>query len=325
MRKIGYLLSVLLLLSLAAGCGTSGGSSLAQGGAVYGCSSSGGSSDTVLRLETLNLELPRSGDNTAELAAALQEFPSALKSALAQSGVEADSLHVTVGTSTSATCSALSAGGVDVAFLPTEDFTRYGEGLAGILGDGEGIPGGQVQICTASTERGKALANVAKDGEGIPWDKLNEANWGVVKESEGSVSLTAAASLWLWNEYAGNTISDLSHVTFYDSYDNLARAVDAGDVDVFPLPVDQLTKLAGGLADSTALCTSGALLYDWVAAVKSDNADLLDQRFSTALAGAVEKLCKEDPDRAKAFGAAHFQTVNDDQLDATRRLWTLNG
>lgn len=325
MRKIVCCLSVLLLLILAAGCGASRGSSSAQGNAVSGCSSSGGTtSDTTLRLDTLNVELPRTADNTAELAAALQEFPNALKSALFQSGVEVGSVHVTVGTSTSATCSALSAGGVDVAFLPTEDLTQYGEGLAAILGDGEGIPGGQVRICAASTERGKALAAVAKAGEGIPWDELSKANWGVVKESEGSVSLTAAAGLWLWNEYEGNTVSDLSHVTFYDSYDELARAVEAGEADVFPLPVDQLSKLADSLTDSSALCTSGALLYNWVAAVKSGNTNLLDQRFSIALADAVEKLCKEDPDRAKAFGTAQFQAVNDGELDATRRLWTLN-
>ena len=326
MRKIVCLLSALLLLILAAGCGASGGTSSATGGSSGGGSTGSTSADAELRLGTLKMELPRTADNTAALAAALQEFPAALKTALAQSGVEVDSVHVTVGTSTSATCAALSAGGVDVAFLPSEDFTRYGEGLAGILGDGEGIPGGQVRICAASTERGKALATVAKEGEGLPWDELNGANWGVVKESEGSsVSLTAAASLWLWYEYEGNTVSDLSHVAFYDSYDELARAVKAGDVDVFPLPVDQLPKLADGLADSSALCTSGALLYASVAAVKSDRADLLDQRFSAALEGAVEKLCKEDPDRAKAFGAAHFLTVNDGELDATRRLWTLNG
>ena len=212
MRKIVCLLSALLLLILAAGCGASGGTSSASGSSSGGGSTGSTSADAELRLETLNVELPRTADNTAALAAALQEFPAALKTALAQSGVEVDSVHVTVGTSTSATCAALSAGGVDVAFLPSEDFTRYGEGLAGILGDGEGIPGGQVRICAASTERGKALATVAKEGEGLPWDELNGANWGVVKESEGSsVSLTAAASLWLWYEYEGNTVSDLSH------------------------------------------------------------------------------------------------------------------
>ena len=94
MRKIVCCLSVLLLLILAAGCGASGGSSSAQGSAVSGCSSSGGTtSDTILRLDTLNVELPRTADNTAELAAALQEFPNALKSALFQSGVEVGSVH----------------------------------------------------------------------------------------------------------------------------------------------------------------------------------------------------------------------------------------
>ena len=325
-KKLCLLWAALLLLSLAAGCGRSGGSSAASSGSG---SAGGSSAGSELRLETLNVELTNTGSNTAELAAALREFPDALKTALAKSEVVVDSVRVTVGTSTSATCAALSGSGVDVAFLPTEDFTRYGEGLSGILGNGKGTPGGRVQICAASTERGKALAAAVKDGKTLAWDELNKANWGVVKAraagNEGdSVPLAAAVSLWLSDRYEGNTVSDLGHAATYGSYDELARAVEDGKVDAFPLPVEQLPELASVLANSPVLWTSEAL-FTWAAAVKSDSADLLDRRFSAALADAVETLCKEDPERAKAFGAAHFLAVNDGELDATRRLWTLNG
>lgn len=74
-----------------------------------------------LRLESLSVEVSRGELSTEELARAVRELPEALKAALADQGVEAEAVGVSVGSSPAATAQAVSEGGVDLAFLPAED------------------------------------------------------------------------------------------------------------------------------------------------------------------------------------------------------------
>lgn len=75
-----------------------------------------------LQLESLSVEVSRSGLSSEALAQAVRDLPEALKDALAAQGVEAETVTASVGSSPEATAQAVSEGGVDVAFLSQEDY-----------------------------------------------------------------------------------------------------------------------------------------------------------------------------------------------------------
>lgn len=75
-----------------------------------------------LQLESLSVEVSRSGLSSEALAQAVRDLPEALKDTLAAQGVEAETVTASVGSSPEATAQAVSEGGVDVAFLSREDY-----------------------------------------------------------------------------------------------------------------------------------------------------------------------------------------------------------
>ena len=86
------------------------------------------------------MEVSRGALSTEELTQAVRELPEALKAALADQGVEAEAISVSVGSSPEAMAQAVREGGVDVAFLPAEDYAalEHPPQLLLTAGDGEG-------------------------------------------------------------------------------------------------------------------------------------------------------------------------------------------
>lgn len=100
-----------------------------------------------LELESLAVEVSRGDLSTGELARAVRELPEALKAALAGQGVEAESVSVSVGASPAATAQAVREGGVDVAFLPADDFAALENPPPLLLAAGEGeAPGAMAAV-----------------------------------------------------------------------------------------------------------------------------------------------------------------------------------
>lgn len=126
MKRTLLLLCTLILLPLAA-CGPSGASPEPP-------------EEEPLRLEALSVEVSRGELSTEELARAVRELPEALRAALADQGVEAETVGVSVGSSPAATAQAVNEGGVDLAFLPAEDLAAQENPPRLLLtaGDGEG-------------------------------------------------------------------------------------------------------------------------------------------------------------------------------------------
>ena len=93
-----------------------------------------------LALTSLSVEVSRGALSTEELARAVRELPEALRAALADQGVEAETVSVSVGSSPEATAQAVREGGVDAAFLPAEDYAALENPPRLLLtaGDGEG-------------------------------------------------------------------------------------------------------------------------------------------------------------------------------------------
>lgn len=126
MKRTLFLLCILLLLPLCA-CGPSGREESPEPPETG-----------PLCLETLSVEVSRGELSTQELARAVRELPEALKAALADREVEAESISVSVGSSPEATAQAVREGGVDLAFLPAEDYAALENPPRLLLRAGEG-------------------------------------------------------------------------------------------------------------------------------------------------------------------------------------------
>lgn len=106
-----------------------------------------------IALKSLSVELSRGELSAGELARAVRELPEALKAALAEQGVEAEAVRVSVGSSPEATAQAVREGGVDVAFLPAGAFAALAEPPRLLLAaGGEEEPGAMTAVVRPEDE-----------------------------------------------------------------------------------------------------------------------------------------------------------------------------
>lgn len=254
-----------------------------------------------VELDVLRIELPMPDDHTA-LANALSDLPDALHTALISAGAEVDAVSISVGTSTEATCTALTDSGIDAAFLTASNFIRYGDGLSAILADGTAEQAGtQCKICAADSEYGNTLL----DMDTLSWDDWDQAVWGITSGLSGR----SGADLYL-SDNCGSTTRSLTNVAVYDSQEELEAAAAAGEVDVYTAPE----------ADKKCILGETEPLFSWVAAVSSERTDLLTSNLADTLSRAVTAVLEEHPDWAAIFGADSYTPVEDSALDTNRRL-----
>lgn len=305
-RALAAMLAALLL----PGCGTAGGD---PGSA----SSSQEAPEAPIVIETLALELPAGGDTQAA-----QAFADSLPEAMAALGVEIGRVALSFSPSPAAAAQALAEGGVDLAFLPVEDFLAGGGGQA-VLADGEPmplsekrdtdaavdltvsalVPGERAEIVAADTDYGRRLAARTDPS----WEELSHARWGVLgPESRAGYR---CLDLWLCDHYEDNGIRDLPQVTVYGDWDALLQAAEAGDIDALPLKPGLRPEGLSLLAETEAIVTQ-------VAAVREDEA-LQSRAFALALEAAVSRL--PEAQREALLGAKDFVALQDSGLDATRR------
>ena len=299
-----------------------------------------------LHLESLSVEVPRSGLSAQDLARTVRELPEALKAALASQGAEVGAVTVSVGSSPSATAQAVAEGGVDLAFLPAADYAALknppelilaagpaapvlGKDPSAWSGEATGeplLPGAPALLCAAPTESGAALANKAGD---LTWEDLS-IRWGAVEDES-----LQAVGLWLRDRY-GETAAHVAQST-YESYEDLLRAAAAGEIDLLPLRDDvrrewaEAWPLDASKTDSRGVPGLGRpaplweelpvlavteRLYTMAAVVRPEGETLADERFSKALAAAVNGMLEEHP----VFGPYAYGPAEDSALDLQRRL-----
>ena len=178
-----------------------------------------------------------------------KNLPELIKAEMANLGYDIGEVQISVGTSYEATGEAMTAGTIDVGWLPGGTYAIYSQSKevdviltatrAGLSNDSEnpadwnGIANktlpteNQVTfyrslIYAAPTEKGKALAAKVNAGEALTWDELNDCTWAV-----GNTSSSAGyiyPTMWLMDHYDGKKISDLSNVVNLGYADAFAQA-----------------------------------------------------------------------------------------------------
>ena len=298
------------------------------------------SSDT-LRLDTLSVELSRGSLSTDVLSTAVKELPTLFETYFAEiEDVDVGQVHVTVGSSAAVTAETLMAGNIDFAFLPLEDYLRYGDGAVVLLADTYETSteaGVRALICAAPTEYGAQLDELARSGKPLSWEEVNHARWGVLNPT--TLGSYHCFDSWLADNYEGTSVSSLSTVTRYDSAEELFRAAAAGEIDALSIYDDARQNIeiawlleenqvdetgVGGFGRTEDIYVELPVLdvtekrYTTVVAATPAREELNDPRFQAAIDTVLKRLVAEKPELASALGASAFALVTDEELDAMR-------
>ena len=226
--------------------------------------------------EKLTLEFVPSKDADV-IIAGTANLPGLVKAEMAKLGYDIDEVEITVGTNYDATGEAMSAGTIDIGWLPGGTYALYSDDTEVILTctrnglsndsenpadwngeenatkkDGPQVTYYRSLIYAAPSEYGKTLAEKVNNGEKLTWEDLDKAKWAVQKTSSSAGYIYP--TLWLMENYDGKKLSDLSNVVPLDSgYGTAFSYAAAEQVDIivcyadgrndyeasWTLPVDQ--------------------------------------------------------------------------------------
>ena len=204
--------------------------------------------------DKLTLEFVPSKDADV-IIAGTANLPELVKNEMANLGYEIDEVDITVGTSYEATGEAMSAGTIDIGWLPGGTYAIYSDDTDVILtatrnglsndstnpadwnGEANATQknGPQVTyyrslIYATPSEYGKTLAAKVNAGEELTWEDLDKASWAVLKTSSSAGYIYP--TMWLMDNFDGKKISDLSNVVTLDSYGTSFSYAAAESVDV---------------------------------------------------------------------------------------------
>ena len=259
MKKIlAMLLALVMVLSLAA-CGASN-----DAPATTAPSTEAAGTEATEAPETeaerphfdkLTLEFVPSKDADV-IIAGTANLPELVKAEMARLGYDIDEVDITVGTSYDATGEAMSAGTIDIGWLPGGTYALYSDDTEVILTatrkDGPQVTYYRSLIYATPSEYGKQLAAKVNAGEALTWEDLDKATWAVQKTSSSAGYIYP--TMWLMENYDGKKISDLANVVPLDSgYGTAFSYAAAEQVDIivcyadgrndyeasWTLPVDQ--------------------------------------------------------------------------------------
>jgi phosphonate transport system substrate-binding protein len=205
--------------------------------------------------DKLTLEFVPSKDADV-IIAGTANLPELVKAEMAKLGYDIDKVDITVGTSYAATGEAMSAGSIDIGWLPAGTYILYSDdtdviltatrnGLSNdstdpatwngeankTLKNGPQVTFYRALIYAAPSEYGKKLAEKVNNGEKLTWEDLDGAKWAVQKTSSSAGYIYP--TMWLMNNYDGKKISDLSNVIPIDSgYGTAFSYAAAESIDV---------------------------------------------------------------------------------------------
>ena len=228
----------ILAVALLAGCSNGGGTA-----------SEGGSKE----IDTLRFQFVPSRD-PGEIITGTKDLGQLVIDEMANRGYTIGNVEITVSDSYEAAGESLSAGSIDVAWLPGGTYALYSNETEviltatrnGLSNDSENPAdwngqanatqknGPQVTyyralIYATPSAYGKELAAKVNGGEELTWEDLDKAKWAVmnVSSSAGYIYPT----MWLDQHY-GKKITDLSNVTTLDGYMAAFSQAAAESVDV---------------------------------------------------------------------------------------------
>ena len=273
-----------------------------------------------------------------------------LKDELANEGYDVENVDISVGTSYEATGEAMSAGTVDVGFIPGGTFVTYDDGVDVILtatrnglsvesddpkewNDNAPIENVEDQVTfyralvlAGPSEKGKALAEKVNGGQDLTWEELDELNWAIMGPTSSAGYLYP--SLWM-NDKFDHTISDLSSAVQADSYASSFSRLATGQVDALVTYADARLDYAdqwqgefGGendiFEDVQVIGVTDKIMNDTISVSKTS--EKMTPEFIEALQNAFINIGKTDEGKEVIAIYTHkgYEKANSADYDAER-------
>lgn len=234
--------------------------------------------DGVKHLDSLHLQFVPSRP-AEEIITTTDGLGDLLIEELAKHGYEVGEITIDVSSSFEAAGEALSAGSVDLAWLPSGTYCTYSDEVdviltatrAGLSNDSEnpadwnGLEnktlrnGPQVSyykalIYAGPSEKGQELAAKVNAGEALTWEDLNSATWCISSNVTSNAGYTYP-TMWLMDNYDGKKLTDLEH-TIQDNYAGAFQKLAAEQVDITVCYADGRTDYEEDWATPTTETTS---------------------------------------------------------------------
>ena len=252
-KTIALLLALVMVFALCA-CGQSSAPAPEESKAPEAEASEAPATENQ-HFDKLTLEFVPSKDADV-IIAGTKNLPELVQAEMSKLGYDIDEVDITVGTSYDATGEAMSAGSIDLGWLPGGTYALYSDDVDVILtatrnglsndstnpadwnGEANATQknGPQVTyyrslIYATPSEYGKELAAKVNAGEKLTWEDLDKAKWAVQKTSSSAGYIYP--SMWLMANYDGKKISDLTNVVPLDSgYGTAFSYAAAEQVDI---------------------------------------------------------------------------------------------
>lgn len=212
----------------------------------------------ITQIDELSIGFVPSRD-PEEIVTATEPLEQLLIDELATLGYEVGSVDISVGTSYEAVGEGLSAGTIDIGFIPGGTYVLYDDGAeviltstrAGLSNDSDDPADWNANEPTEATdeqvtyyraimiagpsEKGRELADKVNNGEELSFEDLNSANWSVMSPSSSAGYIYP--TIWLQDNFQQN-LSDLENVVQADSYLNSFARLASGQVDILTVFAD---------------------------------------------------------------------------------------
>lgn len=334
MKKTTFLLACVLALATLVGCGNN--------------KKEVSSSDENV-IEDLKIQFVPSRD-PKEITTQTEPLKAILKTELANEGYDVKNIDISVGTSFESTGEALTAGTVDVGFIPGSTYILYEDGSDVLLTAtrnalstdsddpifwNKNKPSKFIEdqatyyrtlILAGPSEQGQKLAAKVNNGEKLTWEDLDNAKWSVMGSSSPAGYIYPY--LWLQNGY-GKGITDLKTTVQSDSYASAAARLASGQVDIVvgysDLRLDyedQWTKEFGrdaSIWDETNVIGVSDKIYNDTISV-SKNSKVMTDDFKKALSNAFINIgnSEEGKEIIAIYNHNGYQEAHSEDYDSER-------
>lgn len=285
--------------------------------------SEGTNEDGNVEIEELSVQFVPSRD-PEEIVTATEPLEGMLIDEMAELGYDIDSVKIDVGTDYEAVGEAMSAGSVDVGFLPGGTYVLYDDGAdviltstrAGLSNDSEDPAEWNANKPTEPTEeqvtyyrsimvagpseKGRELADKVNNGEELTWEDLDSASWSVMSSSSSAGYIYP--TIFLQENY-DKSLSDLSQISQADSYGTSVSRLATEQADVAVMYADARRDYvedwegtfggSGDIWDQTDVIGVTPGIYNDTISV-SKNSDIMDDDLKAALQDAFINIAKTD-------------------------------
>ena len=217
-----------------------------------GADENGAAGEGMIEIDEISVGFVPSRDPD-EIYVATEPLEDLLIAELAEHGYDVGKVEITVGTNYEAVGEAMSAGTLDVGFLPGGTYVLYDDAAeviltstrAGLNNDSDNPADWNENKPTESTdeqvtyyrsiliagpsEKGRELADKINSGEELTWEDVDSASWSVMNSSSSAGYIYP--TIWLQENF-GQSLTDLSQIVQADSYANSFARLAAEQVDL---------------------------------------------------------------------------------------------